>query len=166
MKPNKNKKGGTHMNVVRRKNNGFWTDPFRELDRVQRDLGSLFDALVPREEGRSEQLANWAPPVDITETENEYLVKADLPGLDKKDIDVTVENGVLTIKGEKKEEHESKKKGMHRSERYFGSFYRAIALPSGIDETKLSAKHKNGVLELTLPKTEEAKPKQIKVDIN
>jgi HSP20 family protein len=108
----------------------------------------------------------WAPAVDIYDNKNSLVIKADLPGMTQKDIDVSVEDDVLRIKGEKKKEHEEKKDNFYRLERSYGCFERSFALPSNVDATKVKASYKEGVLELTLPKKEEAKPKQIKVDIN
>jgi HSP20 family protein len=93
------------------------------------------------------------------------MVKADIPGLDKEDIDISVHGDTLTIKGEKKEEKESKDKGLVKTERFYGSFNRSLTLPSEVDAAKVKASYNNGVLELTLPKKEESKPKQIKIDV-
>ncbi len=108
----------------------------------------------------------WAPAVDIYDNKNNLVIKADLPGMTQKDIDVSVEDDVLRIKGEKKKEHEEKKDNFYRLERSYGYFERSFALPTNVDTSKINAVYKNGVLELSLPKKEEAKPKQIKVDIN
>ncbi|MGD9014493.1 MAG: Hsp20/alpha crystallin family protein [Candidatus Omnitrophota bacterium] len=108
----------------------------------------------------------WAPAVDIYDNKSNLVIKADLPGMTQKDIDVSVEDDVLRIKGEKKKEHEEKRDNYFRLERSYGYFERSFALPSNVDATKVKAAYKDGVLELTLPKKEEAKPKQIKVDVN
>ena len=108
----------------------------------------------------------WAPAVDIYDNNSNLVIKADLPGMAQKDIDVSVEDDVLRIKGEKKKEHEEKKDDYFRLERSYGYFERSFALPTNVDAAKVKATYKDGVLELTLPKREEAKPKQIKVDIN
>ncbi len=107
----------------------------------------------------------WAPAVDIVDEKDQIKVKADLPGLKKEDVEVHVENDVLTIKGEKKEEKETKEKDYIRSERYYGAFHRAFTLPASVDAAKVNAAYKEGVLEITLPKKEGAKPKQTKVEI-
>lgn len=109
---------------------------------------------------------SWAPAVDIYDNKNNLVIKADLPGMMQKDIDVSVEDDVLRIKGEKKEEHEEKRDNFFRLERAYGYFERSFTLPANVDATKVKAAYKDGVLELTLPKKEEAKPKQIKVDVN
>ncbi|HUK42761.1 MAG TPA: Hsp20/alpha crystallin family protein [Candidatus Acidoferrales bacterium] len=116
----------------------------------------------------SDQTASrpWAPAVDIFETDNELVLKADIPGLDQKDIDIQIENGTLSIKGERKFEREEKNKGFHRMERSYGSFVRYFTLPETVDTTQVKADYQNGVLALTLPKKEIAKPRAIKVQVN
>ena len=106
----------------------------------------------------------WSPAVDIYETENELVLKADLPDVDLKDIDVRVENQTLTISGERKFEQEQSGKGYHRIERSYGNFIRSFAVPNSFDTDKISASFKNGVLSVSLPKKEAAKPRQIKIE--
>ena len=105
----------------------------------------------------------WLPATDVKETENEYVVEADIPGLKKEDLAITVHEGLLTIKGERKKEEEVKKDNYHRVERTYGKFERVIELPGSVDEAKVAATFKDGVLRVALPKREEAKPKQIEV---
>jgi len=107
----------------------------------------------------------WSPAVDIYETENELVLKADVPDVDPKDIDVRVENQTLTISGERKFEQENASKGFHRIERSYGSFVRSFAVPSTFDTEQIGAGFKNGVLTVTLPKKEAAKPRQVKVEV-
>ena len=107
----------------------------------------------------------WAPSVDIYETENELVLKADLPDVELKDIDVRVENQTLTIAGERKFEKQDSGKGYHRLERNYGNFTRSFAVPNSFDTEKIAAGFKNGVLSVTLPKKEAAKPRQIKVEV-
>jgi HSP20 family protein len=107
----------------------------------------------------------WAPAVDIYETENDLVLKADLPDVELKDLDVRVENQTLTIAGERKFEREDSGKGYHRVERSYGSFARSFAVPNSFDTDKINAGFKNGVLTVTLPKKEAAKPRQIKVEV-
>jgi HSP20 family protein len=107
----------------------------------------------------------WSPSVDIYETENELVFKADLPEVDLKDIDVSMENQTLTIDGERKFEQKDSSKGFHRIERSYGRFVRSFAVPNAFDTAKIDADYKNGVLTVTLPKTEAAKPRQIKVAV-
>jgi HSP20 family protein len=108
----------------------------------------------------------WSPAVDIYETENELVLKADVPDVDPKGIDVRVENQTLTISGERKFEQENSSKGYHRIERSYGSFVRSFAVPNTFDTDKIGAGFKNGVLTVTLPKKETAKPRQVKVEVN
>ena len=107
----------------------------------------------------------WSPPVDILETENDLVLKADLPDMKLEDIDVRVENQTLSIKGERRFEQEASEKGYHRIERSYGSFVRSFAVPNSVDTEKVSADYKNGVLTIKLPKKETAKPKQVKVEV-
>jgi HSP20 family protein len=105
----------------------------------------------------------WAPRVDVEETEKEIVVKADLPGVNPKDVDLNVDGGVLTIRGEKKEEKEEKKKEYHRVERFVGQFYREIPLPAGTDPSQITATSAQGVIAITVPKKPEAQPKKIAI---
>ena len=107
----------------------------------------------------------WAPAVDIYETENELVLKADLPDVELKDIDVRVENQTLTISGERKFEKNDSTKGYHRIERSYGTFVRSFSLPNSFDTETIGAEYKNGVLSVTLPKKETAKPRQVKVEV-
>lgn len=107
----------------------------------------------------------WSPSVDIYETENELVLKADLPEVDQKNIDVRVENQTLTIAGERKFEKKDDQKGFHRIERSYGSFVRSFAVPNTFDTDQIAANFKNGVLTVTLPKKEAAKPRQVKVEV-
>ena len=107
----------------------------------------------------------WSPSVDILETENALVLRADLPELKLEDIEVRVENQTLTIKGERKFEKDEKVKGYHRIERSYGSFLRSFAIPTTVEPEKVAADYKNGVLTVTLPKKEEAKPRHVKVEV-
>jgi HSP20 family protein len=107
----------------------------------------------------------WSPAVDIVETDNNLVIKADLPEVKLEDIEVRVENGTLTLKGERKFEKEEKTKGVHRIERSYGSFIRSFSLPDSFDTNNVNAEYKNGVLTITMPKKEAAKPRQVKVEV-
>ena len=133
------------------------TDPLANL----RMLEDAFSRLLsePRT-GRP-----WSPAVDIYETENELVLKADVPDVDLKDINVRVENQTLTIQGERKFEQEENTKGYHRIERSYGSFTRSFSVPPTLDTEKVAAEYKNGVLSISLPKKEAAKPRQVKVEV-
>src|SRR5437879_6815624 len=141
-------------------------EPLREMEEFQNRLSTLFGRPQRRGNGREEiTLPEWTPLADITEDEKEYVIKAELPDLRKEDVKVTVENGVLTISGERKFEKEEKKKKYHRVERGYGSFVRTFALPEDAEATKVKAEFKHGMLEVHLPKNEKAKPKQIEVHV-
>jgi HSP20 family protein len=109
---------------------------------------------------------SWAPPVDIIETDNNLVLKSDLPDVDLKDIDIQIEDGTLTLKGERKFEKEDKSAGYHRMERSYGSFVRCFSLPDTVESDKVKADYRNGVLTVTLPKTEAAKPRTVKVEVS
>ena len=113
-----------------------------------------------------QQVRPWTPAVDIFETENELVLKADVPEVELKDIDIRLENGTLSLKGERKFENEEKKKGFHRVERSYGSFARYFTLPDSVDPEHVAAEYNNGVLTVTLPKKEMAKPRSIQVKVN
>jgi HSP20 family protein len=146
-------------------------NPFRELDEVQNRLSTFFggapELRFPRRLFGNGDIAlpDWSPQVDISEDEREYLVKADLPEMKKEDVKVTVENGVLSISGERKTEKEEKKKKFHRIERSYGTFLRTFALPENTDSAKIAAEFKEGVLKVHLPKTPVAKPKPVEVKV-
>jgi HSP20 family protein len=110
-------------------------------------------------------VADWMPTVDISETEGEYLIKAELPEVRKEDVKVTVENGVLTLQGERRQEKEEKGKRFHRVERSYGSFVRSFTLPESVDDSSVKAEYKDGVLNLHLPKSEKVKPRAIDVKV-
>jgi HSP20 family protein len=142
-------------------------EPLAELDDLQSRLSNLFGRVpVRRGNGREDlTLADWSPAADITEDNNEYVIKAELPDVKKEDVKVTVENGVLMISGERKFEKEEKEKKYHRIERAYGSFVRSFTLPDDTDAAKVKAEFKDGVLTVHLPKSEQAKPKQVDVQV-
>lgn len=125
----------------------------------------LFEDAFTRMLSEPQDNRPWSPAVDIYETENELVLKADLPDVDQKDIDVRVENQTLTIAGERKFEKKESDKGYHRIERSYGSFVRSFAVPNSFDTEAIGAEYKNGVLSVTLPKKETAKPRQIRVEV-
>lgn len=155
------------MNIITRSNPYQSWDPFRELERMQNGIFSLFDTTVPASARReaSGAAAIWGPAVDVQDSADKIVVKADLPGIDRKDVEVSVEGATLVIRGEKKEESKTQDKGYVRSERVHGSFARILELPAEVDEAKVSAQYKDGVLEVTLPKREEVKARVRKVEI-
>ena len=128
-------------------------EPFtREIDRV-------FDAFF----GQTDQARRWVPPMDLVEAEDHFVLKADLPGLAEGDVNIEVQDGTLTISGERKAEHEEREKGWHRIERSFGSFNRSLTLPDGVDADRIEASFGDGVLEVRIPKPEERKPRRISI---
>ena len=141
-------------------------EPFGKLFSSEDRFNRLFTRDFPRffDEGDA-SMTTWMPAVDIYETEHALTLKAELPGVDPRDIEARVEDGTLYLKGERKFEKESKKENYHRIERTYGSFMRSFALPTSVDADKVSAEYKNGVLSLKLPLREEAKPRQIAVNV-
>jgi HSP20 family protein len=140
-------------------------NPVRELEEVQSRLASILPFQTLRKNGDKELMtvAEWAPAVDITEDDKEYLVTAELPQVRKENVKVTVENGILSISGERKFEKEEKGKKYHRIERSFGSFLRSFDLPDDADATKVDAKFSDGILNVHVAKSESAQPKQIEI---
>ena len=139
-------------------------DPFRGVTTLQDQINRLFNESFERTSDDS-SLSAWAPAVDIYETEHELVVKADLPDVDPKDLDIRVENNILTIRGERKFEKKVNEENYLRVERSYGSFARSFTLASTVNSDAIKADYQNGVLTLTIPKREEAKPKQIKVKV-
>ena len=137
-------------------------DPFDELTTLRTRLDRLWSRMTA-DEGTA--LADWSPTSDVLETKDEIVIKAELPGIDEKNVDVEIESGVLTIKGERKAEKETEEKGYRRVERAYGSFLRSFALPADVEAEKISAGFANGLLEVHLPKKEGAKPRTIKVEV-
>ncbi len=140
-------------------------EPFRGVATLQDQVNRLFNDVFERT-GEESSLSAWAPAVDIYETERELVVKADLPEVDPKDLDIRVENNILSIRGERKFEKNVKEENYLRVERSFGSFARSFTLANTVNPDAIKAEYLNGVLTLTIPKREEAKPKQIKVNVN
>src|SRR6266851_5516755 len=141
------------------------TQIFRGGSALQDQINRLFNDAFERTDGES-NLTAWAPAVDISENEHELVVKADLPGIEAKGLDIRVENNVLTIRGERKFEKKVDQDNYLRVERAYGSFARSFALANTVNSDAIKADYQNGVLTLTIPKREEAKPKQIKVNVN
>ncbi len=137
-------------------------DPFRYLLDLQDDMNRLFDvslARMPKEVLPSE----WVPSMDVSEEKDKYVIKADLPGIEQDDIEIEVQDNVLTVKGQRKEEKEEKDKNYLRRECFYGSFERSLTLPTDVDADKAQADYKNGILLISLPKKEQKKAKQIKL---
>lgn len=141
-------------------------EPFRELNAVQERMNRLFSDAYRAADDDVMRRGVWAPPVDIFDSgNNELVIKAELPDMKKDDIEITVENNTLTLRGEKKMDSELKEDRCHRIERTYGAFSRSFSLPATVDASKVSADYKNGVLTIKLPVREEAKPRQIQVQV-
>ena len=147
------------MNIIR------WNDPFRELATLQNRLNQAFDTTLSHPARNEEELLSgaWAPPVDILETKEKTVLKAELPGFDENQIHLRFEDGILSLEGERKFEKENADENYHRVERSYGRFVRSFMIPSSVDNEKISAAFHNGILTVELPKREETKPKQIKI---
>ncbi len=137
-------------------------EPFRDLARLQDEMTRMFDDRLYR----AGESVGWTPACDIYEDEEGVALRFELAGVDPKDVDVRFENGVLTVKGERKLEEEEKRENYHRVERSFGTFTRSFSLPGSVDAEKIKAETKNGVLTVTLPKKSEAKPRAIQVKVS
>jgi HSP20 family protein len=140
-------------------------EPFRGIVNFQDQLNRLFEDSLRNQSGDSPMTA-WAPAVDIYETENELVLKADLPDVNEKDIDVRIENNTLTVRGERKFEQKVTQDNFLRVERAYGSFSRSFTLPNTVNTETIKAEYKNGVLTVEMPKRAESKPKQVKVAVS
>lgn len=144
-------------------------EPFKELSTIQRDMDDffrrVFDSLTPSRLFRREFKAEWYPAIDVYMKNNQLVVHADLPGINPKDVDISLTGNVLTIRGERKAEWEEKKEGYMFGEASYGAFERSFTLPEGVDTTKCHAVYKNGVLELTMPAKAEALPRKVKIEL-
>lgn len=142
-------------------------DPFRELEDVSNRLNRMFGRSPASAEPAHDMLAtaDWAPSVDISETDNAYVIKAEIPEVKKEDVKVTIQDGMLSIQGERKLEKEEKGKKFHRIERSYGSFIRNFRMPDDADEAGVKAEFKDGMINVTLPKSEKAKSKAITVSV-
>ena len=143
-----------------------WSDPFRDFSQLQDRINRVFTEAYGRNDEGLMSSGTWVPPVDIYQNgDQEVVLKAELPDMTREDIEISVDNGTLTIKGEKRLSSEVKEEQFHRIERRYGTFTRSFSLPQTIDTAKVAADYRNGVLTVRLPLREEAKPRQIKVDI-
>ena len=140
-------------------------NPFKDLRTMQEEMNHLLDLAWNRESGEDLKEGIWQPPVDIYEDRDSVVIKAEVPDIDQKDIEVKIENNTLTLRGERKQNLDVKKENYHRVERYFGTFQRSFTLPQTIDQERVEAACDKGVLTVVLPKKEETKPKQIKVEV-
>jgi HSP20 family protein len=141
-------------------------EPLREFSTLQNEMNRLFNTVfdTPAANGGS-TLRRWMPAMDLVETADHFVLRADLPGLSEEDVNIELEDRVLTISGERKAEHELSKEGYHRVERAFGTFSRALTLPEGIDPDAVAATFDRGVLEVRIPKPEERKPRKVSIGV-
>jgi HSP20 family protein len=139
-------------------------EPFRELSSLQTEMNRLFNAAFDTSPGgNGGGTRRWAPAMDLLETDDHFVLRADLPGMSHDDVNIELEDNVLTVSGERKAEHEDKREGYYRVERAFGQFSRALTLPKGVDGESVTASFDNGVLEVRIPKPEERKPRKITI---
>ena len=138
-------------------------EPFRELSSLQTEMNRLFNAAFDTSPGGNGGNRRWAPAMDLLETDEHFVLRADLPGMTEADVNIELEDNVLTVSGERKAEHEEKREGFYRVERAFGSFSRSLTLPKGVDAESVTAGFDNGVLEVRIPKPEQRKPRKITI---
>jgi HSP20 family protein len=146
------------MNMVR-------LDPLRDLEALSSRLNHFFGPPSAHRGDDDATFADWAPAVDIEETDKEYLMKADLPDVKKEDVKVGIEDGVLSLEGERRQEKEEKTRKFHRTERSYGKFVRRLAVPTDVDQQQIGADFKNGVLTVHMPKSASSKPRSVDVKI-
>ena len=158
-------KTGTSMAPSRAFRNLMTIDPFREMLDLQRGINQLFDNSVGRTSNEGVALSTWTPAVDIFEDESSFIIKLELPEVNREDVKVNLHENTLSISGERRIENEDRRDGYHRVERSYGQFYRSFTLPPNVNVEAINAQFKDGMLRLTVPKKEEAKPKQIEVNV-
>jgi HSP20 family protein len=138
-------------------------EPLRELGSLQNEMNRLFNTVFDTPQPGGSTLRRWMPAMDLVETDENFVLRADLPGLSEDDIKIEFDDGTLTVSGERKAEHESKNEGYYRVERAFGSFSRSLTLPQGVDPEAVTAGFDRGVLEIRIPKPEQRKPRRIQI---
>jgi HSP20 family protein len=139
-------------------------DPFRDIVTLRERMNRMFEDIVTQKgEDKDIVSSSWAPAVDIYETEGELVLQAEIPGIDEKDIEISIEDNTLTLKGERKFEKETKEENYHRIERSYGSFFRSFTLPPYVDAEKVEAEHESGILKVHMPKKPELKPRKIRI---
>ena len=142
-------------------------EPARELNTIQNEMNRLFNTYydAPPANGGTSGQRRWLPPMDLIESDDNFVLRADLPGLSEEDVNIELEDNVLTISGQRKSEHEQRKEGVHRVERAYGSFSRSLTLPEGVNAEAIQAKFDRGVLEVQIPKPEERKPRKVAISV-
>ena len=138
-------------------------EPAREVDSLQSEVNRVFDAFFGTGGAGATRARRWVPAMDLVETEDQLVLKADLPGLSHDDVSIEIKDGALTVAGERRAEHEENSEGFYRVERAFGQFSRSMTLPDGIDAEKVSADFHDGVLEVRIPKPEQRKPHRVAI---
>ena len=154
------------MNLTRYQRPEVAWPSFGRLSSLRDELDRLFESPWTELARTSQLLSGWTPALDIHEDKDNFIVRAELPGMKREDIDVSLHDGALSISGERKLEQKFEEAEVYRTERFFGKFQRTVALPAAVAADKVKAQYKDGVLTITLPKTDEAKPKQISVNVN
>jgi HSP20 family protein len=140
-------------------------EPARELNSLQSEMNRLFNTFFDVPPGNGGGVRRWVPAMDLVETDDHFVLRADLPGLTENDVSIELEDNVLTISGERRSEHEERKEGYYRVERASGTFSRALTLPEGVDPQGVEASFENGVLEVRVPKPEERKPRKVAISV-
>ncbi len=140
--------------------------PFERLSSLRDEVNRFFEGASSGSTRDAGLFTEWAPALDVLQDRDSVYVKVELPGLKKDEIDISVHEGMLSVSGERKQESEAGEAGSFRSERFFGRFHRSVALPATVDNSRVTASYKDGLLVVTLPKAEEAKPKQIEVNVS
>jgi len=155
------------MKLVRCRNSDLWNwSPVEQLSTLREEINRLFDSPFGELTRHMELFNGWTPALDVYEDKDNLIVKAELPGMKREEIDISFHDGTLTITGERKYEEKNEDAETYRAERFFGKFHRTLALPKPVQSDKATATYKDGILTVTLPKTEEAKPKQIQVNVS
>jgi len=155
------------MKLVRFQRPDLWGfSPFEQLTNLREEINRLFEAPFGELTRATDFFHGWAPALDLREDKDNVVAEVELPGLKKEDIEVTVHDGVLSVAGERKQEKERSEEGAYRAERFYGRFHRTISLPKPVKAEAVKAAYKDGILTITLPKTEEAKPRQIEVNVS
>ena len=138
-------------------------EPTREVDSLQSEVNRVFDAFFGNGSSAATRARRWVPAMDLVETEDHLVLKADLPGLSQDDVNIEIKDGVLTVSGERRAEHQENSEGFYRVERAFGQFSRSMTLPDGIDAERVAADFNDGVLEVRIPKPEARKPHRVTI---
>ena len=154
------------MNLTRYQRPEVTEPGFGRLSSLRDELDRLFESPWTELARTSQLLSGWTPALDIHEDKDNFIVRAELPGMKREEIDVSLHDGALSLSGERKMEQKFEEAEVYRTERFFGKFQRTVSLPAAVAADKVKAQYKDGVLTITLPKTEEAKPKQISVNVN